>query len=305
MDAKTVPYSNREYWEKEVNDYISLQWELSEQTLKIWQYFKYCLNTTSRFFFQHPLCNIIIEKLQAHCFVLPSATVLYRARVDDDEKMDAEAAQYYQFAYISEEIDYLKKAGANSDIVAERENILKELTISKEYLEIRHKINSGFEGFDLAGSGARQPGDSTEGRCNSAGVPFLYAAKEEHTAIAEVRPLIRGSVSLATIHVCRDLRLIDFYYEIDENGCFQIDDMLFGCMCLDFSKLYKGDSCDYLVTQYLSSLIDHLGYDGIRFRSSMVEDGTNYVLFNSNSYEVKSSKLYRICDVKYGFKPSY
>lgn len=50
MDAETVPYSNREYWEEEVNDYISLQGALGEQTQKIWQYFKYCLNTTSRFF---------------------------------------------------------------------------------------------------------------------------------------------------------------------------------------------------------------------------------------------------------------
>lgn len=219
--------------------------------------------------------------------------------------MDAEAALYHLSAHIPEKIDYLTKLGANDETIAECESMLIMPTTSQKYPEVSNKINSGFEGFDAAGSSAPPPGTSTEGRCNSSGVPFLYAAKEEHTAIAEVWPLIRSSVSLATIYVRRNLRLIDFYYEIDENGCSQIDDMFFWCMCLDFSKVNKGDMRDYLATQYLTSLTEHLGYDGIRFRSSLVEDGTNYVLFSPNSYEVKSSKLYRICDVKYDFEPSY
>ncbi len=305
MDAETVPFSNQEYWDEEVSDYVNLEGALGEQTQKIWQYFKYCLNTTSRFFFQHPLCNVIAEKIHAHCYTLPATTVLYRARVDHDGKMDAEAALYHLSSHIPEKIDYLKGQGADNDTLSAFESMLLKPMTSPKYPALAQKMQAGFEGFDADGSGAPPPGASSEGRCNSAGVPFLYAAKEEQTAIAEVRPLIRSSVSLANVCITRDLNLIDFYYEIDENGIFRVDDMLFQCMCLEFSKLNKGDKRDYLATQYLTSLIEHLGYDGIRFRSSLVENGTNYVLFNANGYEIKSSKLYRIYDVKYVFEPSY
>ena len=100
---------------------------------------------------------------------------------------------------------------------------------------------------------------------------------EEHTAIAEVRPFFKDSISVAVLEPTRDLCLVNFDFEPTEvvNG----RDFLFNDIQRDFSKINKTQSGDYLITQFIASLIEHLGYDGLSFRSSLVKDGTNYVIF--------------------------
>ena len=46
-------------------------------------------------------------------------------------------------------------------------------------------------------------------------------------------------------------------------------------------------------------LIKSMGYDGIIFKSSLVYDGINYVIFDSKCCTPISSKLYHIPSVKY------
>ena len=68
----------------------------------------------------------------------------------------------------------------------------------------------------------------------------------------------------------------------------------------DDGRRYKDD---YLITQFLTLLAQDAGYDGIRFRSSLVKDGINYVIFDSNTCVPISSKMFLIPEVKYTLMP--
>ena len=62
------------------------------------------------------------------------------------------------------------------------------------------------------------------------------------------------------------------------------------------SELNYGGEEDYLPTQYLCEYIRELGFDGIRFASSLNQNGKIIVLFdandnNHNNYEIMSTKV--------------
>jgi RES domain len=50
---------------------------------------------------------------------------------------------------------------------------------------------------------------ATEGRVNPKGIPCLYMASHEETAIAEVRPWIGSFVSVAIFAILREQRVVD------------------------------------------------------------------------------------------------
>ena len=95
----------------------------------------------------------------------------------------------------------------------------------------------------------------------------------------------------------RDLCLVNFDFETTKvvNG----KDFLFNDIQRDFAKINKTQNGDYLITQFIASLIEHLGYDGLCFRSSLVKDDTNYVIFNSSDCPAVSSKLVYLSEVNY------
>ena len=68
-------------------------------------------------------------------------------------------------------------------------------------------------------------------------------------------------------------------------------------------KICKGNAEEYLITQYLSSMAQYNGFDGIRFRSSLVYEGTNYVIFDNENCDVVCSKMYIIPAVQYTLQP--
>ena len=125
----------------------------------------------------------------------------------------------------------------------------------------------------------------------------MYAALEEHTAIAEIRPFIRDSISVAVLKMTRDLHLVNFDFEptaVVNGRNFLLNDIQ-----RDFSKINKTQNGDYLITQFITSLVEHLGYDGLCFRSSLIKDGTNYVIFNPSDCPAISSKLVYLSEVNY------
>ena len=105
------------------------------------------------------------------------------------------------------------------------------------------------------------------------------------------------------MNIKKDLTLLDFYFEYDERGFIDIEDELFHCIRSEFTRLNKGNAEEYLVTQYLSSMAQYNGFDGIRFRSSLVYEGTNYVIFDNENCDVVCSKMYIIPAVQYTLQP--
>ena len=158
------------------------------------------------------------------------------------------------------------------------------------YDSYREQHQSGFEGFSAAESLCPPPHKVSHGRCNLPNSPHLYAAADIHTAIAETRPYIRDTISVASIRCEKDMRIIDFCFDWDDQEHFR--DWFYMAMSSEFSMVNKGKENDYFATQYLTMLVKSMGYDGLTFKSSLVMDGVNYVIFDDAACKPISSMRY-------------
>lgn len=298
---KFPAYTDDVYWTNVIKQYIQNnnkhpEWYNIEYY--IWEYFKNSLKRSNRFFFEHPLLPVLEAEFKRNEYKLSRGTAIYRARIDYDNKLWGEWNDYCRIESTPMQLKSLEKKGVVSndkltDLWKEYEGFIN----SEKIQVIKRRIESGFQGFDAEGSSAPPRGTTGAGRCNPEGVSYLYAALEEHTAIAEIRPFIKESISVAVLEPIRDLLLVDFDFEPTEtvNG----RDFLFNDIQQDFSRINKTQNGDYLITQFITSLVEHLGYDGLCFRSSLVKDGTNYVVFNPSDCPAISSKLVFLSEVNY------
>ena len=296
-------YTDDESWAEIIEQYIQNDnkhpgWYNIEYDM--WEYFKDCLKRSNRFFFEHPLLPVLKAEFNRNVCELPQGTVIYRARIDCENKLWNEWNEYCNIEYTPKVLKGLEKKNISSDEIAEQWKKYEDFVNNPKTQEIKRRIESGFQGFDTSGSSAPPSGTASAGRCNPSGVSYLYAALEEHTAIAEIRPFFKDSISIAMLKPVRDLRLVNFDFE--PTAVVNGKDFLFNDIQRDFSKINKTQSGDYLITQFIASLIEHLGYDGLCFRSSLVKDGTNYVIFNPSNCPAISSKLVYLSEVNYVYR---
>ena len=302
----TLPvFTETAYWDAELQQYADWNAHCPVDQGHVWRYFKYCLRSQNRFFFKNPLIPLILDRFSQNTVTLPTNSMLYRARIDYDREHENLCWQFKDF-------EELRQIMENPDnhlplcqaIARSAKEDADKISSSPEFEKFVEQKKLGFEGFDASGSGSPPPDKvNSPGRCNPEHVSFLYAANDAHTAVAEVRPFIRDAISIATLEAQKDLRLVDFYFEYDEHGVISIDDHFFHYIRAEFSILNKGNKDDYLITQFLTLLAQDAGYDGIRFRSSLVKDGVNYVIFDSSNCVPTSSKMYLIPEVKYTLMP--
>lgn len=141
---------------------------------------------------------------------------------------------------------------------------------------------------------------SREGRVNSAGIPALYLASCEQTAVSEVRPWVGSEISVAQFKVLRDLRAIDLSRGYGKSSPVHVT---FGArfdkrkldaatkekeVWIDIDNAFsrpvtlseQEDAAKYVPTQILAELFKHAGYDGIIYRSHFGKEGYNVALFN-------------------------
>ena len=178
---------------------------------------------------------------------------------------------------------------------------------SKEIFTEKY-FEEDFYGFNKKDSFVPPAKKILENRANSKGIPCLYTAKEEKTAIAEVRPLIGKKISVATIRPLRDLKLFDLFINPDlpHNEIYKQQSyaIWFG-IALPFSIPYECTSeNEYLFTQCISEFIQISGFDGIQYSSSLYEGGKNIALFNckheddGGKYDICEPFFSHICTVK-------
>ena len=134
-------------------------------------------------------------------------------------------------------------------------------------------------------------------RANQSGSRMLYVASTKEAALAELRPVIDESVTLAEFKPTRDMRVCRLIRERRRKSPFadfdgyrkwfeqrEIREYLGGV----FSQpLTKSDSPrEYLFTQYISNMARKAGFDGIQYRSSQSNDGgENTVFFDPDACE--------------------
>lgn len=295
-------FSDRDHWENITQIYVETgtvpgKTPFSHVT-DLWDYFKFCILTDNRFFFEHPLLDVIKAKLGEHVITLPANTTLFRARIDTDNTLRDKAHNLMQVNILSE-LKEKESIPGKSEV----DKIIQRFTETDGYNAYREQHQSGFEGFAADECMCPPPHKVSHGRCNLPNSPHLYAAADIHTAIAETRPYISDTISVASLYCEKDLRIIDFCFDWNDQDHFQ--DWFYMAMSSEFSMVNKGNENDYFATQYLTMLVKSLGYDGLKFKSSLVMDGLNYVIFDDAVCKPISSKLYTVAQVRYDVLPEY
>ncbi|MGL4453280.1 MAG: RES family NAD+ phosphorylase [Sarcina sp.] len=140
------------------------------------------------------------------------------------------------------------------------------------------------------------------GRCNPMGIPYLYLADREETAIKEVRARVGDLVTIAKIEVGGVYSFFDLSsQEIKSSSIkesFIIDKTVANLVYIinrDFTKrIDEHEKLEYLPLQFISEYIKNRGFDGFMYQSSQDLIGTNYVIFNPNRYSIIEKSLYII-----------
>ena len=158
-----------------------------------------------------------------------------------------------------------------------------------------------FKGFDATDSGAPKDYDIISGgRANPDYIRYLYLAEDADTACYEIRPIIGQYISVATFKSLKQLKLYDLTSQWPnhfENPVYEAPS-LFDCISEHFSMPNADDPRKYIPTQFLTEKIKELGFDGLRFRSSLKQGGINIVLFEPESCEAISSDLVEIKQIE-------
>jgi hypothetical protein len=153
---------------------------------------------------------------------------------------------------------------------------------------------------------------ASDGRANPKGIPYLYVATDKETAMSEVRPWLRVTVSIATFKLQRNLKIIDFSVNHGENNhrfYFQepseseIIEAVLSDIDNAFSKPTEASDLksDYVPTQIISEFIKSKGYDGIAYKSSLAA-GHNIVLFDLDSADVYKRYIFEVVKIESSFK---
>mgnify|MGYP001045856302 CR=1 FL=1 len=171
----------------------------------------------------------------------------------------------------------------------------------KNIYEDWRKEYQPFLGYNERASDAPPSDIVTEGRANPRHISYLYAASDVNTAISEIRPMNGQIVSVATIEIQKELKIYGFdkkrIWDDTHNFADQIE---LSYIAELFSMPCYGDETKYLPTQYICDYIRSLGYDGIRYDSSLCSGGHNIALFDTSvknndiheNYKIIDSKLY-------------
>ena len=102
---------------------------------------------------------------------------------------------------------------------------------------------------------------AVEGRVNPKGISYLYLSDDLETAMAETRPFIDETLTLAQFRVQRELRIVDCGMHTQPIGGYEtqpgeIEKAIWGLISFGFSRPVerKDNSAAYAPTQVLSEL---------------------------------------------------
>lgn len=148
-----------------------------------------------------------------------------------------------------------------------------------------------------------------EGRTNPKGIPCLYVATEEETAVGEVRPGVGASVSIAQLKTARELRVINcttddrglriYFEEPDaperERAVWRDIDRAFA------EPVAVGDVlASYVPTQIIAEVFRNEGFDGVAYRSSF-GPGHNIAFFDLDAADVINCSLVEVKSLKLNY----
>lgn len=231
-----------------------------------------------RYFISHPMLDKLREIAKECEKTIYPGAIYYRARIIDSN------------------------AARNEHMVAKCYGINATEEDRKWY---KNKANK-FRGLCKEGSYVPpDPNVIRDGRSNPKFIRYLYVAESPTTAVFEVRPILLSSVNVAGIEVKEELNIADIAVDIDMNPHKEKtqDEWLLSFVQSAFSSpTYNTD--DYIPTQIIAEFFRHLGYDGIRYSSSLHNNGFNLTIFDTSKCEAVFSTDLRLEDIKISLRPA-
>ena len=290
-------------------------WEYYQQ----WKEFEHQLVYENRFFSEHPIVHEIHNMCSFATQHFKVGDIFYRARTFSGDKRDkiieyilnASGRKESYVKYLAQSLPESWKMWFVSPEAQEFLNPDSERGISNsaafEDAWKKWERNVRFKGYNKKESSAPPAHLVPNGRVNPANIRYLYLSEDPYTPIYEIRPIISQTVSVATFKLKRDIVVYDLTISASDSINNEIGKELglFNSIGRMFSKPCRGDNNDYLPTQFLAEEIKRMGFDGIRFGSSLHRGGVNIVLFNPDDCEAVSSKLIKVEDIKIEIKQSY
>ena len=269
-----------------------------------WLQFEQGLIYKNRFSSNSPIVEELHKREKQATKILPCSKELYRARSFKRSSFD-KLVEYYMKEYgcSKEEIDTVLREWTKeqklmtllpqlySDVDHNYLNNNKE-TLALVNAQKKWKARIHFKGYNAKDSTAPSPELIGNGRANPDHIRYLYLCEDDITPIYEIRPIIGEQVSVAKFQLQKDVKLYDLTLNIQDNiePGFEWPS-LYNTIGAMFSKPYNGDISKYLPTQYLAEEIKKMGFDGLRFNSSLHEGGVNVVLFDPDICKATSSDL--------------
>jgi hypothetical protein len=138
------------------------------------------------------------------------------------------------------------------------------------------------------------------GRMNAAGVVVLYAAMDERTGLAEMRPALGADTAAIKMSTTKPLRILDFarlensrnakgisYFQTDFDEQVQRWKFLTAIHSMISQPVVPGREEEYLITQAMAEYLAHVHhptFDGIMFKSVQLDGGMNIVIFKIHQY---------------------
>lgn len=150
--------------------------------------------------------------------------------------------------------------------------------------------------IDAREIGPPPAGKATAGRANPAGIPYLYLALLEKTALHEVRASHQSEIAVGEFEVNSELRVLNLA-NLHHPDIFE-DDAVAGLRQYRYLRRLGDElgrpvkesdqQIDYVPTQYLCEYAKELEFDGVVYPSAVDPNerpGRNIVLFSSNKVQ--------------------
>lgn len=247
--------------------------EASEQ----WSSFRDEVMFRQRFFLNHPVLDRLGDNARTLETLIAPGRIFYRARIIDDNALKEHMMGkcYGPDATKEDGKWYFSK-----------DNKFKGLSKEGSYVPIDPKL-------------------IREARSNPRFIRYLYVAESPTTAVYEVRPILYNAVNVAGIEVKEPLRIANIAVDIDPNPEKEksVDEWLLGFVQSAFS-IPTNNPDDYIPSQIIAEYFRHLGYDGIRYSSSLHEGGYNLTIYDVSKCEPVFSTDMRFEKMKISLRPA-
>lgn len=244
----------------------------------LWESFCREVRYNHRFFPSHPVLDILTSVVADCEMMISPGSIFYRARIIDND------------------------AARNEHMIAKCYGPDSTEEDGRFYFSKANK----FRGLSKEGSYVpSNPDKIMDARSNAKFIRFLYIAESPTTAVFEVRPLLSNAVNVAGIEVKETLKIANIAVDInmDPKTDKTLEQWILSFIQSAFS-IPTNNPDDYIPSQIIAEYIRNLGYDGIRYSSSLHRGGYNLTVFDISKCEPVFSTDLRFEDMKISLRPA-